>query len=182
MEPPHSPENANKGLAPILERNIQTLLRRRTEEDRQRSLQEKIADNITRFTGSMAFVYIHVLWIGTWILWNAPFSPLPRFDPSMVVLAMLASVEAIFLSTFILITQNRITAQADKRADLDLQVSLLAEHEITRLVALVSAIAERMGIEASKNPDLEHLKRDVQPEQVLDKLEEGYRGSPHAKP
>jgi uncharacterized membrane protein len=57
----------------------------------------------------------------------------PAWDSSFVALAMLASVEAIFLSTFVLISQNRMAAAADKRADLDLQISLLAEHEVTRL-------------------------------------------------
>ena len=84
---------------------------------------------------------------------------------------MAASVEAIFLSTFILITQNRMAALADKRADLDLQISLLAEHEVTRLVKLVSEIAQRMGIEAANDPDLEPLKHDVHADAVLDKLE-----------
>jgi len=73
-------------------------------------------------------------------------SPLPRFDPAYVILAMVASVEAIFLPAFFLITQNRMTAQANKRADQDLQVSLLAEHEITRLVTLVTAMAQQMEI------------------------------------
>ena len=84
---------------------------------------------------------------------------------------MAASVEAIFLSTFILITQNRMAAQAEKRAELDLQISLLAEHEITRVVTLVAAIAERLGIEASHDPELAELKQNVAPEQVLDKME-----------
>jgi uncharacterized membrane protein len=59
---------------------------------------------------------------------------------------MVASVEAIFLSTFILISQNRMAAAADKRADLDLQINLLAEHEVTKLIALVSSIADRTGV------------------------------------
>ena len=60
---------------------------------------------------------------------------------------MFASVEAIFLSTFVLISQNRMAALADQRADLDLQISLLAEHEISRVIALATSIADRMGIE-----------------------------------
>ena len=82
-----------------------------------------------------------------WIIINLGSTPLPAFDPTFVILAMFASVEAIFLSTFVLITQNRMAAQADRRADLDLHISLLAEHEVTRLITLVSSIAERMGIE-----------------------------------
>ena len=74
----------------------------------------------------MRFVMIHALLFGAWIVWNLGWIPgLPPFDPTFVVLAMVASVEAIFLSTFVLITQNRMAAMADKRADLDLQVSLL---------------------------------------------------------
>lgn len=143
-----------------------------------RSTEDKLADTVTRFTGSMRFVYIHLVLFLGWIAWNLPWSPLPRFDPSLVILAMAASVEAIFLSTFILITQNRMTALANKRADLDLQISLLAEHEITRLVGLVGAMAEKMGIEDAQSPDLAELKKDVAPDTVLDKLEEGYRKNP----
>ncbi len=87
-------------------------------------------------------------------------------------LAMIASVEAIFLSTFILITQNRMAAQADRRAELDLQVSLLPEAEITKLVALVSEIAARMEVPDAREEDIEEMKRLVQPEAVLDAIEE----------
>lgn len=177
MSPPPKPQKEAGTLTPVLERNIQALLARRLEEDRQRSFQDRLADTITRFTGSMRFVFIHLVLFGSWIIWNLPKVPLPKFDPSLVILAMAASVEAIFLSTFILITQNRITAQAEKRADLDLQMSLLAEHEITRLLGLVTAIADKLGIEESKAPDLEELKRDVAPEQVLDKLDSEYRNN-----
>lgn len=70
---------------------------------------------------------------GFWILANLGWIPgVPKFDPTFVVLAMEASVESLFLSTFILITQNRMMAQADKRADLNLQISLLSEHEVNR--------------------------------------------------
>ncbi len=83
---------------------------------------------------------------------------------------MFASVEAIFLSTFVLISQNRMQERADRRADLDLQVSLLGEHEITRLISLVKHIAEKLDVEASRNPELRELEQDVAPEKVLDAL------------
>jgi uncharacterized membrane protein len=85
---------------------------------------------------------------------------------------MVASVEAIFLSTFILITQNRMSAAADNRAELDLQISLLAEHEVTKLAALLSAIADRLGVETDVDAEVEELKEDVAPEAVLDEIEE----------
>ena len=124
--------------------------------------------------------------IGLWIVVNLPGVPFPKFDPTYVVLAMFASVEAIFLSTFVLISQNRMAALADKRADLDLQVSLLAEHEITRTITLLRDIADQMHIESSQNPELTELSRDVAPEKVLDKMEqfthEVGRRSPNNRP
>src|SRR5205085_1233711 len=154
---------------------IRTLLERRRAEDRHRSRELKLADGITRFTGSMRFVYIHLVLFGGWIVVNLPWVPWPKFDPTFVILAMGASVEAIFLSTFVLISQNRMQEQADKRADLDLQISLLAEHEITRLITLVKAMAEKLEVEASQNPEVHELQQDVSPEKVLDALEENQR-------
>jgi uncharacterized membrane protein len=159
-------------MARVVDRNVRALLLRRQEEQVSRSRQERIADAVTQFTGSMRFVYIHLVVFGTWIAINLGWLPfVPRFDPSFVVLAMVASVEAIFLSTFVLISQNRMAALADKRADLDLQVSLLAEHEITRLITLVTAMAERMGIEQAHDPELSELSRDVRPENVMETME-----------
>src|SRR3546814_9970252 len=85
---------------------------------------------------------------------------LPAFDPDLVKLAMAASVEAIFLSTFILMTQNRMSAVADKRADLDLHIVLLTEHELTRLADLLMRIAERLDIPAETEPSLNETRTD----------------------
>lgn len=169
---PTAPTPEPPGLGSVLERNIQTLHERRQREEREATAQEKIADGITRFTGSMLFVYLHLAIFGVWILANLGWIPgVPRWDESFVILAMWASVEAIFLSTFVLISQNRMQAVADKRADLDLQISLLAEHEITKLAALVAAIAERVGVPAEADPEIAEIKRNVAPEAVLDEIE-----------
>jgi uncharacterized membrane protein len=163
--PPH-------GLSPVLERNIRALQLRRQREEKEATAEARLADAITRFTGSMRFVYLHLAFFGFWIVANLGWIPgVPAWDPSFVVLAMVASVEAIFLSTFVLISQNRMAAAADKRADLDLQVSLLAEHEVTRLVTLVSGIADRMGIKIEADGELEEITQDVAPEAVLDEIE-----------
>jgi uncharacterized membrane protein len=169
------PRENNSGMARVVERNIAALLTHRRQEEESRCWQDRAADAITRFTGSMRFVSLHLVVFGLWIVINLGWLPLPRFDPTFVILAMVASVEAIFLSTFVLITQNRMAAQADKRADLDLQISLLAEHEITRLITLVTAIANRMGIEESHDPELCELAQDVAPERVLEEMEENER-------
>jgi uncharacterized membrane protein len=173
MEVPSSPTAGAPAtdMAGVVERNIEALIARRAQEERTRSLQDRLADAITRFTGSMSFVCLHLILFGLWIAINLGWLPLQPFDPSFVVLAMVASVEAIFLSTFVLISQNRMAAQADRRAELDLQVSLLSEHEVTRLLGLVTVIAHHLGIAEASNPELAELARDVAPEKVLDRME-----------
>jgi len=156
----------------VLERNIRSLKERRMREERQAGAQERVADAITRFAGSMVFVYLHLVAFGFWIGVNAGLIPgVPRWDESFVVLGTTASVEAIFLSTFVLISQNRMAAAADKRADLDLQISLLAEHEVTKLTSLVSAIADRLDVRTEVDAELGEIQKDVAPEAVLDELE-----------
>ena len=158
-------------LAGIVERNISALLERRKHDARKKTREERVADAITRFTGSMLFVYLHLTYFGIWIIWNLGWLGLEPFDPSFVVLAMAASVEAIFLSTFVLISQNRMNLEADKRADLDLQISLLTEHEVTRLITLVTAIAKKMNLEDANHPEIDELAQDVRPEKVMDTME-----------
>jgi uncharacterized membrane protein len=163
----HSP-----GLSSVIERNVAALLERTRAEERRRSFQERLADQVTRWAGSMTFVYVHVLLFGAWILSNTGWLPaLPRFDPSLVMLAMFASVEAIFLSTFVLISQNRMSAAAEKRSELDLQISLLAEHEVTRLITMVSALARKADVEQPEPAELSDLQKDIAPEKVLDHIE-----------
>lgn len=171
--PPVVPPPQPPGLSPVLARNIRSLTQRRQRERREAPAQARAADAITRFAGSMPFVYIHMVVFGTWVAVNSGLvNWLPKWDETFVILGTSASVEAIFLSTFVLISQNRMAALADKRADLDLQVSLLAEHEITRLVALTTAIAGRLGLEEANDPEFAELQRDVAPEAVLDEIED----------
>jgi uncharacterized membrane protein len=161
------------GYSRVVDRNIRALLERRRQEEQVRSIRNRIAGAITAFAGSMTFVYLHLVLFGLWIIISLGWlPPLPRFDPTFVILAMFASVEAIFLSTFVLITQNRMAAQSDKKADLDLHISLLAEHEITRIISLLTAMAEKMGIDISTDTELSELSKDVRPEKILDFLEE----------
>ena len=168
----HAAPGAERNFSRVLARNIEGLLAIRREEERRRTAQERISDAITRFTGSLRFVYIHAALFGGWIVWNLGWVPGARpFDPTFVVLAMLASVEAIFLSTFVLISQNRMQSVGERRAELDLQISLLAEHEVTQLMTLLDAVAHRLGIEAA-DADIEEVKQDVDPKAVLRTIEE----------
>ena len=159
-------------VAGVIDRNIAALVERRHMHSASAGIQDKIADAITRLAGSMAFVYVHLVIYGAWLVINLGWTPLEPFDPTFVVLAMVASVEAIFISTFVMISQNRMAALADQRADLDLQISLLSEHEITKLLGLVKEIANRMELASARDPELEELSRNVAPERVLDRIEQ----------
>lgn len=159
-------------IAGVVHRNIRALMEVRRQVEQQRNLQDRMVDAITSFAGSVRFVYLHVLLFGGWLVinvglisWIKPFDPFP-----FVMLAMWASVEAIFLSTFVLITQNRMSQVAERRAELDLHISLLAEHEVTRLLTMVEAIGNHMGVRF-ESERLEELKKDVAPERVLDEID-----------
>jgi uncharacterized membrane protein len=167
-------------MSPVLERNIRTLALRRQQEDANASFESRVADAITRFTGSMVFVYLHLVLFGFWTAANLGWVPgVPKWDESFVILGTSASAEAIFLSTFVLISQNRMSARAEKRADLDLQISLLAEHEITRLIALVSDISAHLGVKTEMEDEVNEMKQDVAPEAVLDVIETPARLDPN---
>jgi uncharacterized membrane protein len=161
-------------MAAVLQRNIKALADVRRALEQRRRRQERIADAITDFTGSMAFVYLHLALFGGWIIVNTGLVPgLPAFDPfPFVMLAMIASVEAIFLSTFVLISQNRMARVSSQRDELDVQISLLSEREITRLVAMVEALLahHRVPLPAARE-EIEELKEDVRPERVLAEIE-----------
>jgi uncharacterized membrane protein len=166
------PVSTPPGLGSVLARNMARMEERRAREAVKASLSEKISDRVTRFAGSMTFVAVHAVAYGAWLTVNLGAVPgVKPFDPSFVVLAMEASVEAIFLSTFVLISQNRMMGAAARQSDLDLQINLLAEHELTRLVTLVDAMATKMGVDVVDPDELHEIEEDVSPEAVLDGLE-----------
>lgn len=163
-------------LNKTLSENIAALAERRRREEANAPAADRIAGRIATFAGSMSFVAIHLLLFGAWVLVNIGGLPGVRpFDPSLVTLATIASVEAIFLSTFVLINQNRAAAAADRRADLDLQVTLLTEHELSRLAALTERIADRLSVPTNR-AELAEIERDIRPEAVLDALENAAPG------
>jgi uncharacterized membrane protein len=166
------PADPPDSLSSALTRNIRTLEERRAREAGATTRQQRVVGAITSFMGSMPFVYLHVALYGAWAL--AALGILPgslKFDPSFAGLATTASIEAIFLSTFVLISQNRMAEAADKRADLDLHISLLAEHELTKLTEMVEAVATHFDITTANHPELSEIKKDVALETVLDEIE-----------
>jgi uncharacterized membrane protein len=160
-------------LAKIIEQNIHTIVSTRRTAANQRTFEERLADAITAFSGRMYFVYFHIVWFGVWLLINMGYLGVQPFDPyPFGLLTMIVSLEAIFLATFVLISQNRLSAEADRRADLDLQIGLLTEYELTRVLKMLDAIQDKMGIENDTDEELIDLERDVHPEDVLEEMDE----------
>jgi len=173
MQPSHSNRTEDHGsdnpaLSKIIERNIRTIIDLRLKASRERGLQDRAADAITSFSGSMAFVYLHVAWFAVWVLLNTGSFGVSAFDPFPYgLLTMVVSLEAIFLSTLVLITQNRLSEEVENRADLDLHIGLLAEHELTRVLQMLDAIQNRLGIENHTASELADLEMETKPEDVL---------------
>ena len=161
-------EQDNPALSQIIERNIRTIIQLRLKAARERSSQDRAGDAITSFSGSMAFVYLHVAWFSIWVLLNTGRFGVHPFDPFPYgLLTMVVSLEAIFLSTLVLITQNRLGDEVEHRADLDLHIGLLAEHELTRVLQMLDAIQEKLGVENHAASELADLEMETKPEDVL---------------
>ena len=144
----------------------------RLSADAQRSLQNRAADAVTSFSGSLLFVHLHIVWFALWILVNTGRVGVPVFDPFPYgLLTMIVSLEAIFLSTLVLITQNRQGEDVRHRADLDLHIGLLTEHEITRALQMLGAIQDKLGIENHAASELADLEIETKPEDVMAELE-----------
>ena len=162
-------------LASALERNIRSVFAHQERVAASRSIQDRISDAITDFSGHMLFVYLHVAWFAVWIAWNLgaftslgakPFDPFP-----FGLLTLIVSLEAIFLSTFVLISQNRIGEDSERRASLHLQIGLLTEHEVTRALKMLDQIQEKLGCVTEPGTDLDELEAEVRPEDVLEEIE-----------
>jgi uncharacterized membrane protein len=140
--------------------NINTVVKIEEEAQLQRTLADRISDVIASFVGSIPFVVLHLIWFGIWVTINVGLiSGKWRFDPyPFALLCMLVSLEGVLLSTFVLIKQNRMSQRADERAHLDLQVNLLAEKELTKILQLQRLICERLEIvEASEDQEVAEL-------------------------
>jgi uncharacterized membrane protein len=166
--PTEDNEQDNPALSKIIERNIRTIIQLRRKASRERSAQDRAADAITSFSGSMLFVHLHIAWFSIWVLLNTGRFGVHAFDPFPYgLLTMVVSLEAIFLSTLVLITQNRLSDEGEQRADLDLQIGLLTEHELTRVLRMLDAIQEKLGIENQETGELADLEMETRPEEVL---------------
>jgi uncharacterized membrane protein len=165
-------EGDDPALSSVVERNIRTIIRLGLKAARERSLQDRIADAITSYSGRMVFVYGHIMWFGLWIVLNTGRLGVPPFDPFPYgLLTMVVSLEAIFLATFVLISQNRLSEAVEHRANLGLQIGLLTEHELTRVLQMLDAIQDKMGIKNDEDSELADLEMETRPEDVLAEID-----------
>jgi uncharacterized membrane protein len=129
-------------------------------ESHERTLSERIAQGITTFTGSMLFIWLHVVWFTLWIAFNIPWLGFQPIDPfPFTLLTMIVSLEAIFLSAFILMSENRQGRLADRRSRVNLQVNMIAEREITKLMELVVEIHDHLKIRRPTDLELDNMQK-----------------------
>jgi uncharacterized membrane protein len=161
---------AEAGPSPVAA-NIDAVVRAEEVALERRSWADRLSDSIANFAGTITFVGLHIVWLVLWGAINAGLIPfIPAFDPyPFGLLAMIVSIEGVLLSTFVLIKQNRMGYLSDRRAHLDLQVNLLAEREVTRLLRLTEAIAHRLGIEDVG--DSGTLAEETAVEQLVEELD-----------
>ena len=155
----------------LTEQNVETVTRLEKEAREQRTSTDRLAEKIARFCGSMTFVWVHVIWFGGWILLNS-IPGLSHVDPfPFTFLTLIVSLEAIFLSTFILISQNLDSRINERRSHLDLQLNLLSEQENTKMIVMLHAIAAKLGADLTQDPHLEALSEETQPERLIEQIE-----------
>ena len=123
--------------------NIQAVIRMEQEQEHERSTKDKVADSIGTFAGTVTFVAVHLVWFALWAAINTRLLPfVPAFDPyPFQLLCMIVSLEGVLLSTFVLIKQNRMGQRSDRRNQLDLQINLLTEKEVTKVIQMLEASA-----------------------------------------
>ena len=131
-----------------MQRNVSAVARLERQHLLERSLADRVSEALTRATGSTPFVVLHAGFFAAWIAINTgSFGRIAPFDPyPFNFLTLVVSLEAIFLSVFVLMSQNRMTRVAEQRARLDLQIDLLAERELTMLLRLLRALCEKEGV------------------------------------
>lgn len=167
-------ETSQITVSPV-QKNIQTIIKLEEEAFHNLSSGERISNAIARFVGRMSFAIYHIIWFGVWALINTGLIPtIEPFDPfPFTLLTTLVSLEAIFLSIFLLINQNAMSRQSDHRAHLDLQVNLLAEQEATQMLRMIRRICRKFEIEVDDlYEELDHLEKKTDVHDVVNELKE----------
>jgi len=139
-----------------------------------RSPIDRLSGTITNLAGTSAAILIHVVWFALWILINVHVVPgIPPFDPfPFSFLTMVVSLEAIFLSLFVLISQNRMSQEADRRARLDLEINILAERETTMILRMLNEISGHLKTDGGTRNELEELLKETRIDELAQKLDD----------
>lgn len=158
--------------------NIRIVARLEEELQRERTTAERVADMIAGFVGNIWFAVIHLALIILWVLVNSRVIPIVvPFDPfPFILLALIVSCESVILSTFVLMKQNRMSLAADRRAHLNLQIDLLAEKEITKLLQLQEMLCRHLGMPI-QDSEVEELSQETAVDLLADELREGLQQS-----
>lgn len=169
------PDSAGEA-ADAITRNIETIVRLEQAAQRRRTWANRLSDGIADFTGTIWFVLLHLVWFGLWAGVNAGLIRIvPAFDPyPFQLLCMIVSLEGVLLSTFVLIKQNRMGYLSDRREHIDLQINMLAEREVTRVLQMVEEIAKRLNVPADSSA--RELTQDTPVEGMARKLDEKLGG------
>jgi uncharacterized membrane protein len=154
--------------------NIETVARLEQQFLEHRDLKDRAGDAIAGFIGSMTFVIAQTVALVAWIVINEELVPgLPAFDPyPYVLLTMIVSLEGVLIATFVLMKQNRMSRRADQRSHLHLQIDLLAEKEVTKILQLQQLICRHFGIrEAADDSEVGELAQQTAVENLAEELE-----------
>ena len=155
----------------LTEKNVETVTKLEEAAREQRTRTDRLAEKIASLCGSMTFVWVHVVAFSSWILLNV-IPGIPHVDPfPFTFLTLIVSLEAIFLSTFILISQNLDSRISERRSHLDLQLNLLSEQENTKMIVMLHAIAAKVGADLTQDPHLKALSEETQPERLIEQIE-----------
>ena len=162
----------------VTRENVEAMRRLEDAQMQQRTTADRVAAAIARFCGSMTFVWMHVALFAFWIAYNTlPW--FPAFDPyPFTFLTLVVSLEAIFLSTFILISQNYEMRITERRNQLDLQINLLSEQENTKMLQVLERIAKKVGANIEDDPQIRALEEATHPDSLIRQIEEAYRDTP----
>ena len=146
-------------------KNIEAILKLEEEDERQLSSLHRVSHKVGWFVGTIYFVIIQAVFVLLWLLWNA--FALLSFDPyPFPLLSAVLALEAVFLTSFVLIRQNSMDQQSERRNHLDLQINLLAEKEATSILRALSEIAKHFQIDLSTDAESRELTADTAVESI----------------
>lgn len=166
-------EHSARSTAESARKNIEAVVRLEQESMIRRTRGERISDFFTRYIGSISFAGFHLALFVAWFGINLGLTPLRPFDPfPFGILTLIVSAEGVFLAIFVLISQNRMSRQANQRAHLNLQISLLAEQETTKLLQKIQSLLDHFGIESTAlDRQAEHLSHETHVETLVSELQ-----------